>query len=47
MNRIEKTFAILKERNEKAFIPYIMAGDGGLDSLQEKIVFGKSGRNRG
>ncbi|AIE60317.1 tryptophan synthase subunit alpha [Bacillus methanolicus] len=39
MNRIEKTFAILKERNEKAFIPYIMAGDGGLDSLQEKIVF--------
>ncbi|EIJ78431.1 tryptophan synthase subunit alpha [Bacillus methanolicus PB1] len=39
MNRIEKTFASLKERNEKAFVPYIMAGDGGLDSLQEKIVF--------
>jgi tryptophan synthase alpha chain len=39
MNRIEKTFALLKERNEKAFVPYIMAGDGGLDSLQDKIVF--------
>lgn len=39
MNRIEKVFQILKQNNEKAFIPYIMAGDGGLDTLAEKITF--------
>lgn len=39
MKRIEKTFKILKEKNEKAFIPYIMAGDGGLQALRERIVF--------
>ncbi|GLB59443.1 tryptophan synthase subunit alpha [Cytobacillus sp. NCCP-133] len=39
MNRIEKVFQNLKESNEKAFVPYIMAGDGGLDTLAEKITF--------
>lgn len=29
----------MKEKNEKAFVPYIMAGDGGLDVLMERIVF--------
>lgn len=38
MNRIEKVFTGLKERNQKAFIPYIMAGDGGLGSLSERLV---------
>ncbi len=33
MNRIEKSFKSLKEKNEKAFVPYIMAGDGGLDTF--------------
>jgi tryptophan synthase alpha chain len=37
MNRIEQTFMKLKEENRKAFIPYIMAGDGGLESLVEQL----------
>lgn len=39
MNRIEKVFQNLKQNDEKAFVPYIMAGDGGLDTLAEKITF--------
>ncbi|MGD6878844.1 tryptophan synthase subunit alpha [Bacillus infantis] len=39
MNRIEKVFRLLKEKEEKAFIPYIMAGDGGLATLGDKITF--------
>lgn len=39
MNRLEKSLKILKEKNEKAFVPYIMAGDGGLDVLKERILF--------
>lgn len=27
------------DRGEKAFVPYIMAGDGGLDTLKEKLLF--------
>ncbi|WP_342431923.1 tryptophan synthase subunit alpha [Neobacillus sp. FSL H8-0543] len=38
MNRIEKTFIELKKKNRKAFIPYIMAGDGGLECLVERLV---------
>ena len=37
MNRIDKTFAQLKKQNKKAFIPYVTAGDPGLD-VTEKIV---------
>lgn len=37
MNRIEKAFNVLKEKNQKAFIPYIMAGDGGLDCLTNRL----------
>ncbi|TKC19503.1 tryptophan synthase subunit alpha [Robertmurraya kyonggiensis] len=39
MNRLEKALKRTKEKNKKAFVPYIMAGDGGLDSLMERIVF--------
>ncbi len=39
MNRIEKSFQLLKEKNEKAFVPYIMAGDGGLDALIDRLIF--------
>ena len=39
MNRIEKVMKNLKANDEKAFIPYIMAGDGGLDKLPEQILF--------
>lgn len=37
MNRFEKTFTALKVNNSKAFVPYIMAGDGGLDCMVERI----------
>jgi tryptophan synthase alpha chain len=39
MNRIEKTFQQIKEKDEKAFVPYIMAGDGGLEVLIDRIQF--------
>ncbi|MFE8695945.1 tryptophan synthase subunit alpha [Cytobacillus sp. FJAT-53684] len=39
MNRIEKVMRGITEKNEKAFIPYIMAGDGGLDALPQQITF--------
>ncbi|WP_313799729.1 tryptophan synthase subunit alpha [Cytobacillus sp.] len=39
MNRIEKVMRGVKENNEKAFIPYIMAGDGGLHALPQQITF--------
>jgi tryptophan synthase alpha chain len=37
MNRIQQAFNHLKNRNQKAFIPYIMAGDGGLNCLTERL----------
>lgn len=39
MNRLTKAFERLKKKEEKAFVPYIMAGDGGLEKLMERIVF--------
>lgn len=39
MSRIDQAFQVLKEKNEKAFVPYIMAGDGGLEVLVERILF--------
>lgn len=38
MNRIEQTFTALKQSGGKAFVPYIMAGDGGLDGLIDRLV---------
>lgn len=35
--RIENMFQTLNSQNDKAFIAYIMAGDGGLDKLSFKI----------
>jgi tryptophan synthase alpha chain len=37
--RLEKAFQQVQDAGEKAFVPYIMAGDGGLGSLEEKITF--------
>lgn len=39
MNRIQKVMQNIQKNNEKTFIPYIMAGDGGLDALPERITF--------
>ncbi|MGM0899628.1 tryptophan synthase subunit alpha [Mesobacillus maritimus] len=36
MTRIQEVF---HDMNQKAFVPYIMAGDGGLETLREKILF--------
>ncbi|MBS4193017.1 tryptophan synthase subunit alpha [Bacillus sp. FJAT-49705] len=39
MTRIHKVMQELKNNNGKAFVPYIMAGDGGLQTLPERITF--------
>lgn len=38
LNRIRDTFKRLKKQNKKAFIPYIMAGDGGLEKTKERVL---------
>lgn len=38
MNRIEQRFAELKERNEAAFIAYVMAGDPSLARTKELLL---------
>jgi tryptophan synthase alpha chain len=37
--RIDKAFQEKLAANEKLFVPYIMAGDGGLDALEEQVQF--------
>ncbi|MGJ7909577.1 tryptophan synthase subunit alpha [Neobacillus sp. LXY-1] len=37
MNRIERAFQVLNETKGKAFVPYIMAGDGGLENLVKRL----------
>jgi tryptophan synthase alpha chain len=39
MNRLEEQFAERISNGEKLFIPYIMAGDGGLHVLEERLTF--------
>jgi tryptophan synthase alpha chain len=38
MNRIQHTFNELKRKGGKAIIPYIMAGDGGMDCLIDRLL---------
>lgn len=38
MNRIEQSFRTLKDQDRKAFIPYIMGGDGGLQNLAATLI---------
>ncbi|MED1204986.1 tryptophan synthase subunit alpha [Heyndrickxia acidicola] len=38
-NRIDRAFQAVLDRDEKAFVPYIMAGDGGLEILGERLTF--------
>lgn len=37
MNRLASKLQDLSARQEKAFVPYIMVGDGGLESLADKL----------
>lgn len=39
MNTIDKTFELLRQRGEKAFIPYITAGDPNLSVTEELLHF--------
>lgn len=44
ISRINQTFKNLEQKNKKAFIPYIMAGDGGIEYTEELIyLLEKSG----
>lgn len=36
MDRIQHALTV---KGKKAFVPYVMAGDGGLNSLKEKVLF--------
>ncbi|MBP1968480.1 tryptophan synthase alpha chain [Virgibacillus natechei] len=38
-SKIDQSFQEKQAANEKLFVPYIMAGDGGLDRLEERIQF--------
>ncbi|GGM33337.1 tryptophan synthase alpha chain [Paraliobacillus quinghaiensis] len=37
--KIDQAFARVLEKGNKAFVPYIMAGDGGLDKLNQQLAF--------
>lgn len=39
MKTLEKRIRTCIEEGGKAFVPYIMAGDGGLETLKEKLLF--------
>lgn len=39
MITIEAAFKAVLDKGDKAFVPYIMAGDGGLETLKEKVLF--------
>lgn len=43
MNRIDKTFKLLRAQNKKAFIPYIMAGDPSLEQTRERVLMLEKG----
>ena len=36
---MDRAFREVLERGDKAFVPYIMAGDGGLENLKDQILF--------
>lgn len=38
MNRLKQSFQLLKENKAKAFVPYMMAGDGGLECLGDRLL---------
>ncbi|ENH97698.1 tryptophan synthase subunit alpha [Gracilibacillus halophilus YIM-C55.5] len=37
--KLDQAFRAVKAQGDKAFVPYIMAGDGGLDQLDEQLAF--------
>lgn len=39
MNRLERALESTLAQGDKAFVPYIVAGDGGLEVLPERLIF--------
>lgn len=39
MTTLQRAIETVTTANDKAFIPYIMAGDGGLDTIKQQILF--------
>lgn len=39
MTTLQRAIETVTTANEKAFIPYMMAGDGGLDTIKQQILF--------
>ena len=37
--KIDSAFKEVAIKGDKAFVPYIMAGDGGLENLKDQILF--------
>lgn len=37
--KLDQAFQTVLEKGDKAFVPYIMAGDGGLDILEDRLNF--------
>ncbi|MGC8229033.1 tryptophan synthase subunit alpha [Pseudobacillus badius] len=37
--KLEQAFQTVQENKTRAFVAYIMAGDGGLDTLKDKLLF--------
>ncbi|MBW8350145.1 tryptophan synthase subunit alpha [Bacillus sp. IITD106] len=37
--KIDAAFKAVLDKGDKAFVPYIMAGDGGIENLKEQILF--------
>lgn len=37
--KLETAFQKVQDEGHKAFVPYIMAGDGGVDQLEEQVLF--------
>ncbi|GGE77814.1 tryptophan synthase subunit alpha [Priestia taiwanensis] len=39
INRLQRAFQVVEKNGDKAFVPYIMGGDGGLDTFTEYLHF--------
>lgn len=37
--KLERAFQTVQDKNNKAFVSYIMAGDGGLEALKEQLLY--------
>ena len=45
--KLQKAFQTVQEKNHKAFVSYIMAGDGGLNILKKQLLYLQEGGGTG